>query len=175
MKPTLLGAARAIEAAVIGRAPRPTPKERAPEVARLGAAFVTLRRLDGSLRGCIGELEPIRPLVDSVGACAVSAALRDPRFPSVTARELDELRVAISVLTPSTAVSSPTEIAVGRHGIIVTRGARRGVFLPQVATEQGWDLEQLLAEACLKAGLPQNAWQQQGTEVQIFETLNLEE
>jgi len=176
VKATLLGAARdAIEAAVLGRAPQPGAKESAPAMVRLGASFVTLRRLDGALRGCIGELEASRPLVESVRVCAVSAALRDPRFPAVTASELGELHVAISVLTPPEPARVPTGVELGRHGVIITHEGRRGVLLPEVATEQGWDVEAFLAHACRKAGLPPEAWRDPAAEVSVFETLKMAE
>ena len=176
MQKALLTAARdAIEAAVLGRAPSPGHDEATPALLRHAASFVTLRKLDGALRGCIGELEAHRPLIDSVRACAASAALRDPRFPPVAREELEALRIAISVLTPAREVRPPGGIEVGRHGLLVQRGERRGVLLPEVAAEQGWDAGELLAQTCIKAGLPPDAWRDPSTRVSVFETNKLAE
>lgn len=170
----LLRAARdAIEAAVLGRPPQPAPEESSPELTRLGAAFVTLRNPDGTLRGCIGELEARRPLVESVRGCAVGAALRDPRFPAVAPAEVATLRVEISVLTPGQTVVGLHSIEIGRHGVLVEQGSRRGVLLPEVATEQGWDVETFVRHACRKAGLPPDAWRDPSTRVSVFETRKL--
>lgn len=168
----LLAAARdAIEAAVFGRPPNGTMLEGAPFAQAHGAAFVTLRCPDGSLRGCIGELVARRALVDSVRSCAVSAATRDSRFSPVTRDEIDGLRILISVLTPSWRLDDRTKLEVGRHGVLVERGDHRGVFLPEVATDHGWSREELLAAVCRKAGLPTDAWRDPDTEIRVFETL----
>jgi AmmeMemoRadiSam system protein A len=170
----LLDAARdAIDAAVRGRLPRPGVSEEDPVLLSAGAAFVTLRSPDGSLRGCIGELEARRPLIESVRGCAAGAALRDPRFPPVTGDEVAGLRLGISVLTPSRRVRGPDEIEVGRHGLIIERGYHRGVLLPEVATEQGWDVPTFLAQTCHKAGLPIDAWRDPATAISVFETVKL--
>ncbi|HEY8427449.1 MAG TPA: AmmeMemoRadiSam system protein A [Sandaracinaceae bacterium] len=172
----LLAAARdAIEAAVLGRKERRAPEESSPALARHRASFVTLRRADGALRGCIGELEARRPLIDSVRGCAVSAALRDPRFSPVTAGELDGIVIAVSVLTPAVPVRGVEHVIVGRHGVVIERGARRGVLLPEVAVEQGWDAATFVAHTCRKAGLPADAWLDPETRVSVFETVKLTE
>lgn len=172
----LLFAARdAITAAVTGREPRHHPSEDARALRGPGAAFVTLRSPDGSLRGCIGELEARRPLVESVRACAESAALRDPRFHPVTEEELGGLHIGISVLTPSVPLRRPTDLEIGRHGLLIERDAHRGVLLPEVATEQRWDVETFLAATCRKAGLAADAWRQPGTRVWVFETIKIAE
>jgi uncharacterized protein len=126
-------------------------------LARPAAAFVTLRR-GPALRGCIGHLERDRSLADVVAYAAVCAALEDPRFPPVTAAELELLSIEISILGPMEPVSDPATIEVGRHGLVVHFGARRGLLLPQVATEWGWDRETFLEQLCLKASLPRGAW-----------------
>jgi AmmeMemoRadiSam system protein A len=120
-------------------------------------AFVTLRRGD-QLRGCIGHVEADRPLADVVARAAVAAALEDPRFPPVTAVELDEISIEISVLGPMQAVTDPSTIDVGRHGLVVHSGMSRGLLLPQVPTELGWDRQTFLEHLCVKAGLPRGAW-----------------
>ncbi len=130
-------------------------------------AFVTLKK-KGQLRGCIGYIEAVKPLVDTIREMASAAAFRDPRFRPVSAEELPQLEYEISVLSPITEISDPSIIEVGRHGIIITRGMNRGLLLPQVAAEWGWDRETFLAQTCVKAGLPENAWRQSGTKIEIF-------
>ncbi len=141
------------------QAPVPRPQAQGPNdpLSRPSPAFVTLRRGD-QLRGCIGHLEADRPLADVVARAAVAAATEDPRFPPVTAAELDELAVEISVLGPMQLVTDPMTIEVGRHGLVVHSGANRGLLLPQVASEWGWDRETFLEQLCMKAGLPRGAW-----------------
>lgn len=134
---------------------------------------MTLRSPDGSLRGCIGELEARRTLIGSVRGCAASAALRDPRFSPVTRSELEGLRIGVSVLTPSRPCD-PMSVEVGRHGVIVERDEHRGVLLPEVAVDQGWTREELLAGVCRKAGLPPDAWRDPRTEIRVFTTLKYE-
>jgi len=129
--------------------------------------FVTLTE-DGNLRGCIGSIVGTEPLTRGVIDNAVNAALNDPRFPPVTSDELDRLEVEISVLTPLRRVAGPEEIVVGRHGVVLERGGRRAVFLPQVAPEQGWDRDTMLNHLAMKAGLPSDAWRS-GTTFQVFE------
>jgi AmmeMemoRadiSam system protein A len=126
-------------------------------LARACPAFVTLRR-GAELRGCIGHLECDRPLADVVARAAIAAALEDPRFPPVTAAELEVLSIEISVLGPMQPVTDPSTIEVGRHGLVVHAGSRRGLLLPQVASEWGWDRETFLEQLCLKAGLSRGAW-----------------
>lgn len=120
-------------------------------------AFVTLT-VGGDLRGCIGYPRGDRRLPDVVAECAVAAAMEDPRFPPLTPEELEGAEVEISVLGPVEPVADTTEIEVGRHGLIVEQGMWRGLLLPQVATEHGWDRETFLSHTCLKAGLPSGAW-----------------
>ncbi len=121
-------------------------------------AFVTLTR-HGELRGCIGYPGSRQPLDEVVAQCAIAAATEDPRFPAVLGPEVPELEIEISVLTPITRVTNVSEIEVGRDGLVMEQGFRRGLLLPQVATEYGWDRETFLAHTCLKAGLPPDAWQ----------------
>jgi AmmeMemoRadiSam system protein A len=133
-------------------------------------AFVTLRR-SGELRGCIGHVEPLRTLYETVCECATAAALADPRFEPVTPAELPLLNVELSVLSPLIDIS-PEEIEVGKHGLLVSLGDQRGVLLPQVAVELMWDRERFLEETCRKAGLARNAWRHaarvRGFTTQIF-------
>lgn len=128
-------------------------------------AFVTLHK-GKRLRGCIGYIEPLRPLYQTVQECALAAALRDPRFDPVSSEELQALRLEISVLSPLVEIP-PDQIEVGRHGLLISQGARRGVLLPQVAVEWKWDRERFLEETCVKAGLQADAWQH-GAKIQAF-------
>jgi AmmeMemoRadiSam system protein A len=111
------------------------------------------------LRGCIGHIEASAPLSETVRECAVAAAVRDPRFEPITSLELADLRIEISVLSDLIDVR-PEEVEVGRHGLLISRSFRRGLLLPQVATQWHWDREQFLEQTCLKAGLPADAWRQ---------------
>lgn len=120
-------------------------------------AFVTLTS-QGGLRGCIGNIGAAGRLEDVVCRCAAAAATEDPRFPPLTAAELDAIDIEVSVLSPAQPVRDPAEIEVGRDGLIVELGARRGLLLPQVATEWGWDRYTFLGQACVKAGLAPDAW-----------------
>jgi len=136
-------------------------------LARRAGVFVSFH-LDGDLRGCIGHPEGDQPLASVVPDCAIAAATGDPRFASVAPAELDRCVIEISVLGPITPVLDPAEIVVGRHGLIVGRGWHRGLLLPQVAVEHGWDRGTFLARTCGKAGLPPDAWTQ-GATIQKFE------
>ncbi|HEY8536145.1 MAG TPA: AmmeMemoRadiSam system protein A [Vicinamibacterales bacterium] len=161
----LLAIARAaIEARVHRRDDPPVPG-RPPFIHRAGA-FVTLRR-HGALRGCVGQPEPQAPLGAVIVRCAGAAALDDPRFPPVQPEELAAIHVELSVLTPLVR-SAAEEVEVGRHGVLVARGWRRGLLLPQVPVEAGWDRETFLEAACRKAGLPPDAWRT-GADVFTFE------
>jgi AmmeMemoRadiSam system protein A len=164
----------AIEAKV-NRQPAPTFKPLTPVLAELRGVFVTLKK-GRQLRGCIGYIEGVKPLYAAVAEMAVAAATGDPRFSPVTKDELDSLEYEISVLTPKRQISSPEEFIVGKHGIIVQRDGRSGVFLPQVAPEEGWDRETTLTYLCAhKAGLPPDAWKDKRTKLFVFEAEVLEE
>lgn len=120
-------------------------------------AFVTLKK-NGELRGCIGTLSFSRPLYQVIETMSIQAAFHDPRFSPLTADELNDLLIEISVLSPFTEVKNIKEIEVGKHGLLVVREPYRGLLLPQVPVEQGWDLMEFLDHTCLKAGLPPSAW-----------------
>jgi len=146
-------------------------KGRAPDSSRAKmGAFVTLHSPDGSLRGCIGEIEPYRPLYQAVTARACDAAFRDPRFPSLHPGEFQGIRIEISALTPAKPVKSWREIVLGKHGMTLEKDGHFAVFLPQVATEQGWTLEETLTYLSRKAGLPPDAWRT-GAEFTVFEAI----
>jgi AmmeMemoRadiSam system protein A len=120
-------------------------------------SFVTLRK-HGDLRGCIGLIEGVKPLYQAVQEMAVAAALQDPRFPPVQLEELRELELEISVLTPLHEISSLKEVEVGVHGLLIRKGVRSGLLLPQVATEHNWNLEEFIRNTCYKAGLNPESW-----------------
>ena len=124
---------------------------------RPGGAFVTLPTR-GDLRGCIGHIEATEALGAVVRRCAVAACSSDPRFPPVTSSELDAIDIEISLLGPLEAIAGPQDHVVGRDGLVVGRGWQRGLLLPQVAIEWGWDAETFLEHTCQKAGLPGDAW-----------------
>jgi AmmeMemoRadiSam system protein A len=134
--------------------------------ARRGA-FVTLT-IGGRLRGCIGYIEGIKPLVEAVIDNGRAAAVGDPRFGPVQEAELAALEWEISALTPLRPVDDIADIRIGAHGILLSKNGRQAVFLPQVATEQGWDLETTLTQLAAKAGLAPDAWAS-GAEFQVFE------
>jgi len=159
-------ARRAIEEYLAsGRSPQISEAD--PALRKPGAAFVTLRK-NGMLRGCIGSLEPTMPLAQEVRDRAIMAAVRDSRFPPVGADELGELGIEVSVLSPLRRVASAEEIDISKHGVMVVSGARRGVYLPQVARETGWGREALLTHLCEeKAGLPGDAWKN-SAELYVF-------
>jgi uncharacterized protein (TIGR00296 family) len=106
----------------------------------------------------------------NVRDAAVAAALDDPRFPPVVAAEVPALHLEISILEPPVELPDPAGFEAGRHGIVVERGARRGLLLPQVAPEMGWGAEQMLTGVCHKAGLPGDAWRDRGTKLYVFES-----
>jgi AmmeMemoRadiSam system protein A len=137
--------------------------------------FVTLKSISSpdahgapGLRGCIGTLKAAKTLVDTLVDTAPLAALEDPRFPPLTQPEFDEVRISISILTPMQPLVKIETLVPGKHGVQLTRGTRRAVFLPQVAAEQGWNIEQWLRNLALKAGLDAEGWR--SAELSIFET-----
>jgi AmmeMemoRadiSam system protein A len=142
---------------------------RVPGGERPAGAFVTLYAGD-ELRGCIGQIEADEPLARVVARMAVAAARDDPRFEPVTRAELGGLRLEISVLTEARP-ASPAEVVPGRDGVLVRRGGRQGVLLPQVATEWGLGREALLCMVCRKAGLSDRAWQDDATELLTFQAV----
>ena len=152
-------ARRALEARVRGYAAPPVADE---VPVRAAGVFVTIH-CDGALRGCLGTLDERTPLAASVARLGADVATEDFRFPRVTVAELPRVTIDLSVLTPPERVTNPENIEVGRDGLIVEQGNRRGLLLPQVATEHGWDRETLLEQTCVKAGLPATAWQHGAT------------
>jgi AmmeMemoRadiSam system protein A len=164
---TLLAAAReAIAAHLAGRAP--VLPEATGALAEPRGAFVSLhRRSDGELRGCVGVLRAEQPLADAVSRMAVAAATQDDRFDPVAAAELASLSIEISALSRLAPIR-PDEIQLGRHGLVVRAGDKRGVLLPRVPVDHGWDRDAFLAQTCRKAGLAADAWTRHDTQLQGF-------
>jgi AmmeMemoRadiSam system protein A len=129
-------------------------------------AFVTLT-IGGELRGCIGYPLPVKPLDETIIEMAVAAATQDTRFEPLEANELDRLKIEISVLGLPEPASDPGQVEVGRHGIIVSKGFYKGLLLPQVPVEHGWDRETYLSHGCLKAGLRPEEWKA-GAKLEVF-------
>ncbi len=144
----------------------PVIEAKSPALLQPCGAFVTLH-IYRKLRGCIGTFTSSDPLLDTVQRMAIAAATTDSRFPQVQPEELPALQFEISVLSPLSK-ATPEEIQVGVHGLYITKGYHRGVLLPQVATENGWDRQTFLEHTCLKAGLAPSAWQDPETRIEIF-------
>jgi AmmeMemoRadiSam system protein A len=148
-----------------GRVP-PGKPHRETLIAKAGV-FVTLHRGD-ELRGCIGTQQETTPLYKTIQEMTVAAASRDSRFPPVGDAELAHITIEISVLGDRRRVSRAHEVEVGRHGLCITYREQRGLLLPQVATEHGWDAETFLCRVCSKAGLPDDSWQHGDALVEVF-------
>ncbi|MEW5724628.1 MAG: AmmeMemoRadiSam system protein A [Thermodesulfobacteriota bacterium] len=163
----LLELARTAIAKKLKRETEPPETPETEALASRSGAFVSLHK-KGALRGCIGRFTAEGPLTQTVAEMARAAAFEDPRFPPLRPEELAEVDVEISVLTPMRQVAAPDEIEVGRHGIYIVQGYNRGVLLPQVATEHGWDRQTFLEHTCLKAGLGPGCWKDPKTEIFVF-------
>jgi len=157
-----------IEAVLDGRRPELDLASLDDDLRRPSGAFVTLNERTGDLRGCIGSIEAVAPLAQAVSSSAVNAAVRDPRFYPVRKEELPNLHLEISVMSPIVEVRDLEEIEVGRDGLIISRGGRAGLLLPQVATEYGWDRDTFLSQTCVKAGLPPDCWRTPGCRIEKF-------
>jgi len=143
------------------------PKVSDPLLLEHRGAFVTLHE-NGALRGCIGTFESNRALYIVVADMAISAAFQDPRFPPLSPSEFPLIDIEISALTPLRPIKDIDEIKVGEHGIYIIKGPMRGVLLPQVATEYGWDRYTFLDQTCMKAGLYPGCWKEPDTQILIF-------
>ena len=161
-------ARRSIEAVLAGHRPDLGGVSLDPVLTRPSGAFVTLHEAGGELRGCIGSIQAVAPLFQAVSSSAINAAFRDPRFFPVTPEELPALHIEISVMSPIETVTNVEEVEVGRDGLIVSRGSRAGLLLPQVASEHGWDRETFLRQTCVKAGLPPDAWRSPDCRIERF-------
>jgi len=130
-------------------------------------AFVTIHN-GGNLRGCIGNITANTPLWQTVRNMAVEASTRDPRFPPITSRELDDIDIEVSALSPLRQIKDIDEVEIGRHGILIRKGLNQGLLLPQVATENGFDRISFLEHTCMKAGLPRNCYRDRDCQIFIF-------
>jgi AmmeMemoRadiSam system protein A len=164
-KELLRTARQSLESAAKGL-PRPEFKPITDTMKEKRGVFVTLKK-HGELRGCIGYIQPTKALYLAVAEMAVSAGLHDPRFRPVEERELSNIDIEISVLTPLKLIGGPDDIKVGRDGIFIVKDFYSGVLLPQVAVEYDWDSLTFLQETCYKAGLPPDAWQE-GAQIYTF-------
>jgi AmmeMemoRadiSam system protein A len=162
----LLGLARQTLEARFADRSLPSPTAISSVLYERRGAFVTLT-IDGQLRGCIGHIVGVEELWRAVRSNALAAAFEDPRFPPLHEDELAQVLIEISALTPLRQVD-PADVVVGRDGVLITRGSFRGVLLPQVAIEQGWDRETFLDRTCRKAGLDSACWQDPETSVSTF-------
>lgn len=149
------------------------PEDLSEEMEKERGVFVTLNK-DGELRGCIGRPLPSQPLVKGLIDSAVSAAVGDPRFPSLESHELDDVTVEVSVLTLPQKIDvvdskkCPEKVEVGKDGLVVKCGRLEGLLLPQVPLDQDWDAEEFLSQTCVKAGLPPDSWLEDDTEIKKF-------
>ncbi|MCX6133533.1 MAG: AmmeMemoRadiSam system protein A [Ignavibacteriales bacterium] len=166
-KKELLRIARTSIASALSGRPHARSEGRRTALKEHCGAFVTLH-LHSELRGCIGYIEARFPLHETIEEAAVKAALEDPRFLPLTAEELKNVEIEISVLSPLQKTTNIEEIVVGRHGLVIDAGHARGLLLPQVATEYGWGREQFLSQTCRKAGLPVDAWKKKGVSILTF-------
>jgi AmmeMemoRadiSam system protein A len=163
----LLSLARdALAERLAGRQPREPVVEPGPLTEPRGA-FVTLT-IGGALRGCIGHVVGYEPLWKSVQENAVAAAFRDPRFPPLEARELEQVVIEVSALSRLEQIRDPSVIEVGRHGLMIERGRSRGLLLPQVAVSNRWDRATFLEHTCRKAGLEPGCWKAPDTVLHVF-------
>jgi uncharacterized protein (TIGR00296 family) len=161
-------------------APQSTPEKLFEQC----GVFVTINKVKNSekqLRGCIGYPYPTLPLVEAVIESAIDAAAQDPRFHPLSLNELDTVIFEVSVLTPPEAITVKkpdeyvTKIKVGEDGLIVEKGVFKGLLLPQVPVEWGWDEEEFLCQCCIKAGLPPDSWLTKGTKIYKFQAIIFEE
>ncbi len=166
-KAFLLDLARETIRSRLEERPLPVPDPPPGPLTEPRGAFVTLKK-GGELRGCIGHVVGLEPLWQSVRDNAINAAFRDPRFPPLEPDELDLVRLEVSALTPLRDVDSPEEVRVGEHGLMIERGPYRGLLLPQVPVEHGWDRETFLDHTCRKAGLPPGCWRDRSTRLRVF-------
>ncbi len=160
------------------------PKETPSKLMHRCGVFVTINSLMNGkkeLRGCIGYPYPTTVLAQAVAECAISSAVQDPRFPSLSIGELDQIAFEVSVLTPPELIKMedpknlPSKIKIGEDGLIIEKGIYRGLLLPQVPVELSWDEEEFLCQCCVKAGLPPDNWLLKPTKIHKFQAIIFEE
>lgn len=166
-KKSLLEIARNTVESYVRTGKIPETKPLTAKLSEKRGVFVTLHK-KGELRGCIGYVEAVKPVYQAVSEMAVAASTEDPRFPRVGAAELKDIDIEITVLSPLSRITDPQSVVVGTHGLVMRRGGRSGLLLPQVPVEQGWNRQEFLEYTCLKAGLPKDAWKDKATEIFVF-------
>ena len=166
---TLCDFARAVIGAALARTAPPPLPEGIPALRAPGSCFVTLH-LNRELRGCIGSVEPFEPLGENLRRNALNAAFHDPRFAPLSADEFPLTELELSVMGPPEPIPGPEAFIPGEHGIILSLFGHRALFLPQVATEQGWDRETTLDFLARKAGFAGNAWRSRDARFFVFKT-----
>jgi uncharacterized protein len=169
----LLGIARGAIRERLGVGPGPELPSEGPLALSRGA-FVTLS-VQGELRGCVGTFTPVGSLAQTVARMAADAATADPRFEPIRADELADMEIHVSALDPRRRMRDPSELEVGRDGVLIQLGWNRGTLLPKVAVEHGWDPLTFLERTCIKAGLPPHAWQDPEAVVELFSAEELGE
>jgi len=158
-KKDLLKVARfTIERMLTGKESRDFPSLSDKIFSEAYGIFVTLKNGD-NLRGCIGYIEGVKPIRDAVKDMAIESAFRDPRFPPISASELNMITIEISILLPLEEVKDYNEVEPGKHGLVMERGYQKGLLLPQVATEYGWDRSEFMNQTCRKAGMENYCWE----------------
>jgi hypothetical protein len=169
---------------VLGIAEEPKDYHGDPALMEKCGVFVTLNvHAKGSygLRGCIGLPYATSPLVDAVVEAAKNAAFSDPRFPPVQGNEMGGITIEVSILTPPELIGNDdrndllNQVKVGRDGLIIGMGWNKGLLLPQVPVEWGWDSKEFLEQCCVKAGLPKDSWSRNNAEVYIFHAILFKE
>jgi hypothetical protein len=177
-------ARKAVEEYLKNRKRIKAPEDTTEKLLQPCGLFVTINSIrngEKELRGCIGYPYPTNPLVEAVIDSAISSATQDPRFYPISLSELDQVVFEVSVLTPpelirvEKPVDYPNKIKVGRDGLIVERGPFKGLLLPQVPVEWGWDEEEFLCQCCMKAGLPPDNWLLEDTKIYKFQAVIFEE
>ncbi|NOY59528.1 MAG: AmmeMemoRadiSam system protein A [Calditrichaeota bacterium] len=166
-KKTLLRVARETIEKVTAGKPHPSFEFDDPLFREERGAFVTIHKND-DLRGCIGYVRAMKPLLETIVEMAEAAALHDPRFHPVQPDEVKDLEIEISVLTPLRKIEQVDEIQVGVHGLMLENGFSSGLLLPQVAKEYNWDRDTFLEHTCMKAGLARDAWKDKNTKIYVF-------
>jgi AmmeMemoRadiSam system protein B/AmmeMemoRadiSam system protein A len=166
-KKELLGLAKRTIVEYVKNRRTPEPKVKDRRLLANGATFVTINR-NHMLRGCIGNIQPVMPLYQSVVRNAVSACSRDRRFTPMTRQELKDMDVEVTILSPLEPLADMNDIKVGTHGLFIVKGDTSGILLPQVAVEYGWDARTFLEQVSVKAGLPKDAWKDKDAKLYIY-------